>query len=229
MFRSYLQDFLFLFYPKLCCGCEIPLVRGEEVICLLCLADLPRTGFEKDPGNPVAQLFWGRTSFSMATAFSSFEKGGIMQRMMHRLKYKGEEEIGRKLGQIFGFDLSKSEYYFDIDLVVPVPLHRRREKERGYNQSAGIAEGIAASFGKPMVVRNLVRNHYSETQTHKGRFERWVNVRSLFEVRNPGKLEGKHILLVDDVVTTGATLEACAQELLMVPGVRVSVAVLAYA
>ncbi len=226
---SLLNDFLSLFYPRLCAGCQTTLVLGEDVICLGCLADLPKTGFGKVSDNPVAQLFWGRAEIRLATSFCSFDKGGIMQQFLHRLKYKGSKEIGEKLGRLFGYDLSKCAPYREIELLIPVPLHPKKERQRGYNQSAVIAAGISAAMGKPLVTDNLIRNHYSDTQTNKGRFERWENVKELFSVRNPELLEGKHLLLVDDVVTTGSTLEACAQALLKVPGVKVSVATLAYA
>ena len=227
--HNYLSDFVSLFYPHLCAGCDTTLVNGEEIICLNCLADLPKTGFEKVPDNPVAQLFWGRADIQLATAFCSFDKGGIVQQFLHRLKYKGCSEIGEKLGRMFGQDLLQSAAYREIDLLIPVPLHPRRQRKRGYNQSAIIGQGISAILGIPMLHDNLIRNHYSETQTNKGRFERWQNVKELFSVRNPELLEGKHLLLIDDVVTTGSTLEACAQALLQIQGVKVSIATIAYA
>ena len=223
------EDFLSLFYPRLCAGCQTALVRGEEVICLGCLADLPKTGFEKVPVNPVAQLFWGRADIQLATAFCSFDKGGIMQHLMHQLKYKGSREIGNKLGRLLGTDLIRCTSYRDIDLLVPVPLHPKREHKRGYNQSVEIGKGMSEAMEKPLMLGNLIRNHYSTTQTNKGRFERWENVKELFSVREPELLEGKHLLLIDDVVTTGSTLEACAQVLLKVPGTKVSIATIAYA
>ena len=226
---NYLSDFISHFYPRLCAGCQATLVRGEDLICLGCLADLPKTGFEKTADNPVAQLFWGRAEIQLATAFCSFDKGGIMQQFLHKLKYKSCSEIGEKLGRMFGNDLNLSAPYREIDQIVPVPLHPLKERKRGYNQSAMIGLGISAAMGIPMMRDNLIRNYNSETQTNKGRFERWENVRELFSVRKPEQLEGKHLLLVDDVVTTGSTLEACAQVLLEIPGVKVSVATLAFA
>jgi len=226
---SLLDDFLSLFYPRLCAGCQTSLVRGEEVICLGCLADLPKTGFEKITDNPVAQLFWGRADIALATSFCSFDKGGIMQHLMHQLKYKGSREIGEKLGLVFGTDLLRSAPYLDVDFLIPVPLHPKRERTRGYNQSAEIGKGISAALEKPLITGNLVRNLYSNSQTNKGRFERWENVKELFGVRNPKILEGKHLLLIDDVVTTGSTLEACAQVLLKIPGTTVSIATIACA
>jgi ComF family protein len=223
------DDFLSLFYPRLCAGCRTSLMRGEEVICLGCQADLPKSGFEMVPDNPVAQLFWGRTTISLATSFCSFEKGGIMQRFMHQLKYKGAKEVGEKLGALFAHDLNQSIPFREIELLVPVPLHPKREHKRGYNQSAEIAKGMAMAMGKPLSVGNLIRNHYSATQTNKNRFERWENVKELFSVTKSELLVGKHLLLVDDVVTTGSTLEACANALLEVPATKVSIATLAYA
>jgi len=223
------EDFISLFYPRLCAGCQTALVHGEEVICLGCLADLPKTGFEKITDNPVAQLFWGRANIRLATSFCSFDKGGIMQHLMHQLKYKGSREVGEKLGMLFGTDLFKCSPYQDIELLIPVPLHPKREFKRGYNQSAEIGKGMSEAMGKPLISGNLIRNHYSASQTSKGRFERWENVKELFSVKNPVMLEGKHLLLIDDVVTTGSTLEACAQVLLKITGTTVSIATLAYA
>jgi ComF family protein len=224
-----LEDFLSLFYPRLCAGCQTSLVRGEEVICLGCQVDLPKTGFEKFADNPVSQLFWGRTEIQQATAYCSFDKGGIMQHYLHHLKYKGSKEIGEKLGMLLGNDLINCVPYQDIELLIPVPLHPKRERKRGYNQSAEIGKGISDAMNKPLITGNLIRNHYSDTQTNKSRYERWENVKDLFSVRKPLLLEGKHILLIDDVVTTGSTLESCARAILKVPDTRVSIATLAYA
>ncbi len=224
-----LNDFLSLFYPRLCAGCQTSLVRGEKVICLGCEADLPKTGFEKTADNPVARLFWGRTDIQFATSFCSFDKGGMMQHLMHQLKYKGAKEVGDKLGMLLGQDLMRCIPYQDIELLLPVPLHPKREHKRGYNQSAEIGKGMSTVMGIELMVGNLVRNHYSVTQTNKSRFERWENVKELFGVRKPELLEGKRLLLVDDVVTTGSTLEACANTLLKIPGTSVSIATLAYA
>jgi ComF family protein len=223
------DDFLSLFYPRLCAGCQTSLVRGEEVICLGCQVDLPKTGFEKIADNPISQLFWGRTEIQQATAYCSFDKGGIMQHFLHHLKYKGSKEIGEKLGMLLGNDLNNCVPYQDIELLIPVPLHPKRERKRGYNQSAEIGRGISDAMNKPLITGNLIRNHYSDTQTNKSRYERWENVKDLFSVRRPLLLEGKHILLIDDVVTTGSTLESCARAILSVPGTRVSIATLAYA
>jgi len=225
----FLDDFVSLFYPRLCAGCQTALFKGEEVLCLSCLSDLPKTGFEKTKDNPISQLFWGRAEIKHATAFCTFDKGGVMQQLMHQLKYKGGREVGEKLGQLFGSDLLRSAPYREVELLIPVPLHPKRERKRGYNQSSEIGKGMSAAMGIPLIPGILIRNHYSATQTNKGRFERWENVKELFSLNNPDLVKGKHILLVDDVVTTGATLEACAQVLLKVPGTIVSIATIACA
>ena len=224
-----LDDFVSLFYPRLCAGCQTALVKGEEVLCIGCLSDLPKTGFEKISDNPVSQLFWGRAEIKLATSFCTFDKGGIMQHLMHQLKYKGGQEVGEKLGQLLGSEMLKSAPYLEVELLIPVPLHPKRERKRGYNQSAEIGKGMSEAMGIPLLSGNLIRNHYSASQTNKGRFDRWENVKELFSLKNPDILKGKHILLVDDVVTTGATLEACAQVLLKVPGTIVSIATIACA
>jgi ComF family protein len=205
------------------------LVKGEEILCLCCLSDLPKTGFEKITDNPVSQLFWGRVNIRLATSFCTFDKGGVMQHLMHQLKYKGGREVGEKLGHLFGSNLLRSAPYREVELLIPVPLHPKRERKRGYNQSVEIGKGMSAAMGIPLQSGVLIRNHYSATQTNKGRFDRWENVKELFSLNNTDILKGKHILLIDDVVTTGATLEACAQVLLKVPGTTVSIATIACA
>lgn len=152
-----------------------------------------------------------------------------MQSFLHQLKYKGAKEVGNKLGLLFGLDLIQHLPYQEIELLIPVPLHPKREHKRGYNQSAEIVKGMSEALCKPFSTGNLVRNHYSDTQTNKSRFERWENVKELFSVMKPELFEGQHILLIDDVITTGSTLEACANVLLKIPGTKVSVATLAYA
>jgi ComF family protein len=223
------DDLISLFYPRLCAGCNIPLVRGEEVICLSCLADLPRTNYHFNNENPVFQIFIGRANISQATSFCRFDKGGRLQHLLHQLKYKGNREVGRKMGILFGYDLIQSVLYQDIEAIIPVPLHHEKEKKRGFNQSVEICNGLSESMHCPVILRNLIREVHTSSQTRKGRFERWENVSGIFSIKNAALLTGKHILLVDDVVTTGATLEACCEALLRVPGVKVSIATLACA
>ena len=223
------DDLISLFYPRLCAGCNTPLVKGEDIICLNCQADLPRTNYHFYPENPVFQLFIGRANITLASSFCQFDKGGRLQHLLHQLKYNGKSEIGLKMGILFGYELIQNSLYQDIDAIIPVPLHPRKEKKRGYNQSAEIGKGLAQSMNRPVISGNLVREIHTSSQTRKGRFERWENVKELFSLNNPDLVKGKHILLVDDVVTTGATLEACAQVLLKVPGTIVSIATIACA
>jgi len=223
------DDLISLFYPRLCAGCGIPLVKGEELLCLNCLADLPRTNYHLDQENPVFQIFIGRVNITLATAFCRFDKGGRLQHILHQLKYKGNCEVGHRMGILFGYDLIQNPLYQDIDVIIPVPLHPLKERKRGYNQSVEICKGLSESMQKPLITQNLVREVHSDSQTRKGRFERWENVSGIFSVKNATPLIGKHLLIVDDVVTTGATLEACCEPLLKIKGVKVSIATLACA
>ena len=223
------DDLISLFYPRICAGCTTPLVKGEEVLCLNCLADLPRTNYHLVKDNPVYQLFIGRANLSLATSFCRFDKGGRLQRLLHELKYKGNCAVGVKMGTLFGYELIQNSLFQTIDAIVPVPLHLKKEKKRGFNQSVEICKGLSQSMNRPIITGNLVRDVHSSSQTLKGRFERWENVSGIFRVRNGAILTGKHLLLVDDVVTTGATLEACCEPLLEIPGVKVSIATLACA
>lgn len=223
------DDLISLFYPRLCAGCNTPLVKGEEVLCLNCLADLPRTNYHLYLENPVFQIFIGRTKIQLATSFCHFDKGGRLQHLLHQLKYKGNCRVGQKLGTLLGADLIQNTLYQDIDAIIPVPLHPKKEKKRGFNQSAEIGKGLSESMCRPLIEGNLVRAINVASQTRKGRFERWENVSGIFRIKDGVGLTGKHLLLVDDVVTTGATLEACCEPLLAIPGVRVSIATLACA
>jgi ComF family protein len=192
------------------------------------MEDLPRTRFHADPANKVAQLFWGRVPVEHATAWLFFRKGSRYQRLVHYLKYKGLKEIGDEMGRLFGSELKGSPFE-EVEVVVPLPLHRKRERQRGYNQSEWIARGIADSLGIPLSVGNLVRSRITSTQTRKNRFERWQNVEGIFTVLRPQEYTGRHVLVVDDVVTTGATLEAAVVALRDAGSSRVSLATLACA
>ncbi len=219
-----LKSLFRLFYPNLCFACGTNLMIGEKTICLLCLTKIPQTDYHTINDNPVARLFYGRVSIENATAMCFYEKESIIQHLMHGLKYKHKPEIGIFFGQRLGKLLSESELYSDIDLVLPIPLHPKKERIRGYNQSLVIAQGLVETMPIKIKENVLVRVEFTETQTRKNRWERYENVRDMFGVKNPEKIAGKHILLVDDVITTGATIEACARHLLKVDGVRVSIA-----
>jgi len=222
------SNFIELFFPRLCIACTNPLFVHESNICDLCFYHLPRTNFEKDINNPVAQLFWGRVNIEYATAYFFYNKGSRYQRILHQLKYQGKKEIGFEIGKIFGKEIMNSDFS-QIQLIVPIPLHPSRLRQRGYNQAEWIAMGIAEAMGKPLENKTVARVSASSTQTKKGRYDRWTNVEGIFRTCLPEKLINKHILLVDDVVTTGATLEACASAILSLGNTKVSVATLAVA
>ncbi|MDF1672529.1 MAG: phosphoribosyltransferase family protein [Vicingaceae bacterium] len=208
-----INDFFNLIFPKLCSSCEQTLLSSENVICTKCLLTLPKTGYHLDKDNPINKIFWGRVDVTMAAAFYSFTKGGKVQRLLHRLKYRGGEEVGEILGLHYGFELKTSEHFKGIDYIIPVPLHKNKLKKRGYNQSESFARGLSKSMKVPINITDLYRKIDSNTQTKKTRYKRWENVGDIFGVIESHDLGNKTILLVDDVVTTGATIEATAQVL----------------
>ncbi len=204
-------------------------MKSENLVCTFCCVQLPKTKFHLHAENPIKKMFWGRANVHSAAAFYFFEKGGKVQNLMHQLKYRGKKELGTLVGNWYGAELKNSESFNSVNLVVPVPLHPNKLKKRGYNQSESFAEGIAKAMEVEIDSTNFIRNVETETQTKKARYKRWENVETVFEVKDSTAFENKHILLVDDVVTTGATLEACAQKLLMIDGTKVSIATMAYA
>lgn len=227
--NSYLADFVNLLFPRLCQACNASLLGTEDLICTDCLYNLPYTNFHTQPDNIVAQQFWGKIDLQHAYALLYFEKGGKVQHLIHQFKYKRMPKIGNKLGSIAGEQLLQNTLLKPVNYIIPVPLHKSRMRERGYNQSTHFAEGLAGKLQATVEEHNLIRVVKTATQTHKNRFARYENMQQVFAVKHPEKLEGKHIMLVDDIVTTGSTLEACAQELLKVPGVKLSIATIAYA
>jgi len=223
------DDFISLLFPRLCYACGNHLMRNEYLICTECYVVIPRTNYHSIQDNPVAQLFWGRCLIEKAAAFSYYNKGSRIRNLIHNLKYKGIREIGYELGRIYGQSLKSSGFVCDIDLVIPVPLHPAKKRIRGFNQSETISRGIADSAMLPVDVNSLARIMVSATQTKRSRYDRWTNVEGIFQVIDPQSIIGKHILLVDDVITTGSTIESCTNELLKVEGVKVSVVALAFA
>jgi ComF family protein len=223
-----LKDFIALVFPHICASCGKSLYKNEHSICTFCAYHLPKTLYHKDNANPVAKIFWGRINIFSAAAYYKFGKGSKVQHLIHQLKYKGMKEIGVSIGRLYGFDLKKAELFNTIDVIVPVPLHPKKKKKRGYNQSEAFADGLAQSLKVRTDFKTLYRGVDSQTQTRKSRFVRWQNVETIFQLREASHLQGKHILLVDDVITTGATLEACAQKLLSIPGTKVSIAAIAF-
>jgi ComF family protein len=208
-----LNDFFNLIFPKLCCSCNTALLKNEQTICLNCMLTLPKTNFHLERDNPVHKVFWGRVQIEMATAFYYFSQKSRVQHLLHYLKYKGVKEVGSLVGQLMGRELKDSANYRNIDVIVPVPLHKKKLKKRGYNQSEWIAIGVSKTMDLPINTTTLYRKEDSNTQTKKSRYKRWENVDQIFGLNND-LLTGKNVLLIDDVITTGATLEACAQVLI---------------
>jgi len=220
-----------LMYPHLCLACDSLLSAGEDCICLACRMQLPKTDYHTFFDNPVAKHFMGKFPFEGATAMFHFNKSGPIQKLLHHLKYKYQAEAGRVIGQIMGETFNMAPPYDAVELIVPVPLHPLKQKQRGYNQSAMIGNGIAQVMHIPVLEDAILRTAYTESQTRKNHIERWHNVREKFAV-NPAYLDalcGKHLLLIDDVITTGSTLEACSGQLMQVPGVSICIAAAAHA
>lgn len=226
---SLAEDLISLFYPRVCLACGNSLFKKEQVLCLSCLYKLPKTGFHLMEDNPVARQFWGKINFESAASYYYFSKGGSVQHLVHQLKYKGYEEIGRYVGRLYGHELLKSPLFNRVSAIVPVPLHPLKLAKRGYNQAECFAEGLAEAMQAELDTRSLVRVRASETQTRKSRFRRWENVKEIFQLTDSAALAGKHVLLVDDVITTGSTLEAAGHVLMQIPGISVSVASIACA
>ena len=217
-----------LFFPHICLGCGSDLVDKENFICLQCINDLPYTNFATHANNPVEKKFWGRMPVTSAMSTFYFSKSSPVQNLIHEFKYNGNKSVGHFLGNLMGKSILNSNR-FPVDAMIPLPLFEKKEKKRGYNQAEILCNGIAEIINVPLIKNNVSRIIHTETQTKKGRAERWKNVEQTFVVSNPKSLEGKHLLLVDDVITTGATLEACGSQILKTKDVQLSIATLATA
>ncbi len=226
--QKYLSSFLHLFYPHNCEGCGSDVLYESQFLCARCVQRLPATGFFLQPGNPVEKLFYGRAKISHAGALYYFTKHSLLQHVLVQLKYKSNKEAGYFLGRMMALALKESDRFSDVAALVPLPLNAKKERIRGYNQATVICEGIRNIWQKPVLENAVSRIRFTETQTKQNRINRWQNMEGVFEVTDPDSLKNKHILLVDDVITTGATLEACGAALLKIEGVRLSIATAAY-
>lgn len=227
--KRYTEDLINLLFTEACNGCGNALYHGEKHICTKCLYDLPYTDFHKHQDNLVAKQLWGRLDLNAAMALLYFKKGSKVQNLIHALKYKDKTDLGNYLGALLGKKLTESHPYNDIDIVIPVPLHQKKLKLRGYNQSEYIAAGLAQTLGITINTKCLIRNKATESQTKKTRYIRYENMQNVFSVTQPNEIAGKHILLIDDVITTGATLEACGNILLQHGIKKLSIAAIAFA
>ncbi|NOY38592.1 MAG: ComF family protein [Chlorobi bacterium] len=190
---------------------------------------MPKTHILNPADNPVARMFWGKFPFTLATALLVFDKGNKTQKLIHQIKYYGHKELAVKMGKMLGAYLQNFDLFRSIDFLIPVPLHKRKLRMRGFNQSERIARGVSDISKKPVFTNVLDRCHYNPSQTRKSRYERWENVADIFRIKEGVQLQGKHILLVDDVITTGATMEACAHALLKIPEIKIALVSLASA
>ncbi|MCW3127139.1 MAG: putative amidophosphoribosyltransferase [Bacteroidetes bacterium] len=227
---SYLNDLLLLAFPNNCLACSGSLMTDEKDICFSCIDSFPETHYHLSADNPVAQHFWGRVPLAHAASYLYVRDGNMTQTMIHQLKYKEKKKIGVKLGRLYGYKMKQAESLFPkIDLIVPVPLHANRKNQRGYNQSDVFAQGLSEILEVPYEPNVMKRVVETVSQTKRSRYERWENVEGIFELSEPDKIKGKHILLVDDVITTGATIESSVTTLLKGENVTVSVATIATA
>lgn len=224
-----INSFLSLLFPKICFGCGKHLSQKLEHICLTCRAALPRTNYHLQNENPLQKIFWGRIPIENIFSYYKFQKSARVQNLMHHFKYKGMKEIGITIGEMYAYELKKSHVLDDVDLIVPVPIHRKKLKQRGYNQSFYFAEGLSRSAQIENNSEILEKSIHTSSQTRKDRFSRWENVENSFSLvnKNTQLIKNKHLLLVDDVLTTGATIEACGRKLLEIEKVRISVATMA--
>jgi ComF family protein len=225
---SHINDFAHLFFPHVCEGCGSDVLENNSLLCAACFLKLPETVFIKEENNPVEKIFYGRIKIETAGAGFYFTKHSLLQHLIIQLKYRGNKDVGFYLGKLLGYQLLQTERFNDIDAIIPLPLNAKKERKRAYNQAAVIAEGISSVWYKPILKNAVQRTVFTETQTHKDRISRWQTMEGVFATVDKSSLEGKHILLIDDIVTTGATLEACGEKILQVRETKLSIATIAY-
>lgn len=208
-----LRDFFNLLFPNTCMLCGECFMPGEEIMCSVCESSLPKTAYWRHPLNPVQRTMEARSGVKHASSYLFFKKNNTVQQLLHKLKYGGERNLGELLGRLYGYELMRVAQLSDVSYIIPVPLHPRKELQRGFNQSNEIAKGLSSVLMAPYDVNVLCRTYYTASQTGKSRPGRWDNVRNIFELIDNDKIENRHVLLVDDVFTTGATLESCCMAL----------------
>ena len=224
----WIDPVFWLYFPKNCPACGRPLRLFGANICGRCSQNLPETHFFEAPNNPIEKIFYGRLPIQTGAAAWYFHKNSALQALLFQLKYKSNKEVGLFIGKQMGALLAASERFASIDALVPVPLHPQALSKRGFNQAALICEGIGQVWHKPVLTGAIARTKHTSTQTKQTRAERWDNMENAFTIKDPTSIKGKHLLIIDDVITTGATIEACGKTLLSIAGVKVSVAAAAY-
>lgn len=228
-FTSMFNDLINLFFPHVCLACKNLMVTHEIYVCTTCRHNLPVTNYHFDNNDAVQKVLYGRVNLENATALLHFSKKGIVQELLHNLKYRGHESIGLFLGKWLGAELSEIENYSNIDVVVPVPLHKSKLRKRGYNQVTKFGEEIAKALNVEYNATVLQKIKATKTQVFKDRMKRWVDNKTVFTITENQSLQGKHILLVDDIITTGATMETCANALLQIKDIKLSITTMAIA
>jgi ComF family protein len=223
------KNLISLFYPQLCVGCSDALVGSEQFFCPECFSKLPKTHYRSHQDNTAFDRFLGKVPIQKAAAYLYYNKDGLGQKTVAEIKYRGNIQLGKWIGAHLAADLLPSGFFEDMDFILPVPLHKKKLRKRGFNQSEIVAQGISGVTGIPVETHNLYRSQANVSQTRKGVYDRWKNTQGIFEVKNIESVENKHLLLVDDVLTTGSTLEACAQALLKCRNVKISILTLAIA
>lgn len=226
--KNYFEDFLHLFFPHNCIGCGTDVLNDKDMLCAQCILELPATGFLSTPDNPVEKMFYGRMPVVHAGSAFYFNKNSLLQHLIVQLKYRNNQAAGMYLGKILGTIIRVSQSFDDIDIIVPLPLNEKKLFKRGYNQALLLAKGVAAVLNKPVVENAVERILFTETQTHKDRIARWKTMEGVFKIIDASAIENKHILLIDDIVTTGATLESCGTAILQTANTKISVCTLAY-
>ena len=217
-----------MFFPHHCTGCGSDVVEDTQMLCLQCMEKLPETNFFEVSGNPIEKEFYGRSAIQSAGAAYYFTKDSLVQHLITELKYHGNMDIGIFLGKLTALQMQKTDRFNSIDCIVPLPLNKKKLQKRGYNQAALIAEGMSSVLNLPVITNAVSRKLFTETQTKKDRISRWQSMQDVFEVTNISLIENKHALLVDDIITTGATLEACGNVMLQVPNLKLSIATVAW-
>ncbi len=221
--KNYVQIFSQLIYPHYCQGCGSDVLSKDNLLCTLCQPLLPVTFFTANENNIVEKKFYGRLAVEAATAGFHFTKDGLMQHLVFQLKYKNNQQAGFYLGKLMGYQLLETNRFSDVDVLIPLPLNKKKEKQRGYNQATIICNGIASVWPKPVLTNGVERVIFTKTQTHENRLSRWQNMQGVFSVTNPQLFNNKHVALVDDVITTGATLEACGETILKNTNAKLSI------